>query len=1565
MEPAQEAQARAGWPIGDGREVVVARRADGRAYTKPISGKVVAIIDGRTARVSFQARGDGKTQVQDVAIERLAEPPNRAGLRRRGEALAALPAEERKAVTQAERDLRELLRTERAFSDPEAERMIDALQGRDRARAQSDYFKWQVERLAQMAGEPDADPASPIDRARLLPKAQELAQAARTAEGGAAVEQAKYQPPAATDTATLEEGDMVFADGEWHAVSKADGGAVTELRDGYVRAFETGEDAVVQGVLRRGEPGHERALAEYRTQEAEKAAQPELQEGGEELVPDLADAEAMRALGMTDAAVRGTVGNMPDQNTYTVYRGVSDAKGEQVKPIEKRTGHLWTSENINYAQSVGRKGETFEMRIPKERIIDLTEEDNVGVIMDFSQAYTHPDHDAQAIAAAVESGELFRVLGANGQTALMDYLKGLGYAGVRYLENADDGVNIVVFDAAKTAAADEFALRAVTPAEAEAERARLEAQAGARAQREQIAARAAAPITGTAGDMTGSLPGMEGTSEVPLFTESGSAQKPASSGAARGMADVAARPRQSPADLEADYLNGTGLKRTKRTREDAELWDSMGRPTDQRSEKFKAFWAARSAPTLDLQEQAREARERGAVATPGKGLQRTVANLKAWGRRMFNPERGLPKGIYKAWQEYRNGLESSALLGREERQRRRDIVAELSAVHGRPVVMDALRMFDDGALTADQFAMRFGLAADADVMKRLEKLELDKNRREAFLAQWEGLPETLRAAIASNVKYQSRRYLRFALGEAYQPTESAYQDASAEVRAGIEEAVARLQVSATRLVGKRRATRFDVVRWMETGDPALVSHLSPIRREASRVLRERYLGLQRVRSGLAFNGKEIVADVNATAMQEAAEDWVDYYLERDKPGVGSRGGVEVGGFLKRHLDGAFQALYGEITDPTERQGITATAQANMMAGMTFWRRVMAEGEGTVWARQPDMARRINTRLGDARNVTDRKRYGKMAGMYVTPELLNLVGGGERNSGTLYKTMRTLWFGPMSFQRTMKLMAPKSWARNYITAVGFAAQSGDIFLKGWAPAYARAHKLVAKFSAGNADAIAEVRRLHELGVFTAGSASTIEDLRQALGGMGAKAKGATQKAMQAYAYIDFFTKYAAFQARVQSGLTEADAADHVQRFYQNRYRTPEIFGQLSKSGLAKDYLSYTYDATRMSINAFKHAAVSLRNGDPAPLAGVILSRGIWAVALGARLAGMAAVGRALIKLGGGDDDEEKGGTWEVPKGDELTALRSLVPKYDQDGPLMLMTHTKPDGTKTRHYVVLAGQTGFPIEDRILGALQSPNRGKGFIRDFAAAVADSVVGPGMQINAVVRTLAGKDFQGKTTPTGKGLLQAWPGNVEPQRSRIMRDAAIGLAMDYFPEFPVKMLRDLWRQSVKEDAGRQEVGIFARHERDAADIVSGALRLVRGYRIERTDANNMLRGAVADYIDGLRETTFAITAAESAKFRGGVLPDQIDRANKAQEMRAVYLRSIADLSRDARTFAPEWFDYIGLDMVLDKSGMSVADRQAVHVLVSNKDSEWGLRKIATPSLDWRDTAAYQSLMR
>ncbi len=932
-------------------------------------------------------------------------------------------------------------------------------------------------------------------------------------------------------------------------------------------------------------------------------------------------------------------------------------------------------------------------------------------------------------------------------------------------------------------------------------------------------------------------------------------------------------------------------------------------------------------------------------------------------RALVSPNRGLSRQQYDFYVKMKNNVAAASLLRREQQAQIRGIVAGLEKAHGRDTVMGAVEQLQDGALTPVDFATRFGISGTGDAMRVLEKIGQGNRQREEIISGWEGLPDTLRQTIRDNANYQTRKYLRMVLGSNYEPPKAAVQNAVLEVRTGLEAAVGKLSLQATRMVGSRPGTILDIPRWMETGDTTMLAHLSDTRQRAATMLRQKYLELRRVIEDVSYQNGAVVAQPKASAMHAAAEDWVNYYLNRETGGVGAKGGLQIAELHGRFLDGAFRALYGEITDPAVRQGMTAEAQARMIAQMTFFRQVLAEGEGTLWAHMPEPGKRLHQRLGEETNPNDRKRYGNLAGKYVTPEFLKLIQG-EQNSGSIADTVKSVWLTPMTFQRTAKLFTPKTITRNYITAVtGFALGNGDVFLKTWGRRFVEGHRVLWRFMSGDPAAIATVRELHENGVFTANANSSVADVRYALGGANARVAGVARKVAGAYAYIDFPTKYAAYMARMDSGMAPDAAAAHVGRFYQDRTRTPELVGKFSRTGFA-DYLGYTYDSTRIGINQARWAVESMKRGDPTPMLGFAASRAIWATLLAANATGLLAVAKKLAAIGGDEDRKDKAGKYDYASGDQLSAMRNLVPNYDGNMPMLMMNRTHPDGTTTRHYVVVGGQTAFPMDDAIIGAFQYRAAGKSALEVFGENLW-KVSDPGMQINALTKTFTGEDLQGKHTPTGKGLLDIIPGKQDPDTARVARDAAIGLAMDYLPEFPVKLMRDLYQQAVKEEAGQQQVGIFARHERAAIDILKASVRLVRGYRVERSDANDMLRKSIQPYIEGLRQADNAISATATTSINlGAATPDQKERAESAQSARANYLRVIADRARDAQTFAPEWFTPGALAIVLPNAGLSREETLQIIGLVT-KTIDSPMRKIPRPDFNPMKTGAYQQFFQ
>jgi len=66
----------------------------------------------------------------------------------------------------------------------------------------------------------------------------------------------------------------------------------------------------------------------------------------------------------------------------------------------------------------------------------------------FAEEYTFPDYDSAAVAREIIDGNLHSLDRNRGQERFLNWAREQGYDGVRYKENADRGVNVVLFDSA-------------------------------------------------------------------------------------------------------------------------------------------------------------------------------------------------------------------------------------------------------------------------------------------------------------------------------------------------------------------------------------------------------------------------------------------------------------------------------------------------------------------------------------------------------------------------------------------------------------------------------------------------------------------------------------------------------------------------------------------------------------------------------------------------------------------------------------------------------------------------------------------------------------------------------------------------------------------------------------------------------------------------------------------------------------------------------------------------------------------------------------------------------------
>lgn len=133
-------------------------------------------------------------------------------------------------------------------------------------------------------------------------------------------------------------------------------------------------------------------------------------------------------------------------------------------------------------------------------------------------------------------------------------------------------------DEADALESEPFALDSLTPDELEADKRRVATAQQRIAQRRKLEERAAAPMTGTAGDMTGSLPGFEGTSDVPLFTEQGGGKQQVNTPDWTAFAESAANRMWS--QYESARLRRDNGKRGKNTSDYRREWETVMRIAD-------------------------------------------------------------------------------------------------------------------------------------------------------------------------------------------------------------------------------------------------------------------------------------------------------------------------------------------------------------------------------------------------------------------------------------------------------------------------------------------------------------------------------------------------------------------------------------------------------------------------------------------------------------------------------------------------------------------------------------------------------------------------------------------------------------------------------------------------------------------------------------------------------------------------------------------------------------------------------------------------------------------------
>lgn len=991
----------------------------------------------------------------------------------------------------------------------------------------------------------------------------------------------------------------------------------------------------------------------------------------------------------------------------------------------------------------------------------------------------------------------------------------------------------------------------------------------------------------------------------------------------------AARPAGDVFDQVAEPNKGMGQIGPRGPIEAGSAGDVFDQVAPQGTRAMSPIEGAPAAAGADINAEGAEAGQRGAVTLPradADAMGRIRARVSQW----LSPNQGVPPEVKSAWEQMQNDVQASLLTGRADRARIQGLISDMEK-SGSTDVRPAVSQVMDGSLPMADFLQRYQLDPADPAVKTLADMQAMNVDRQNQIAQWPGLSEEMRQRVLDNVSYQTRFYERFVLGDAFTPRQQDYAGALTEVENGLNDAISRFADRATDVRGTRNP--FDVLGYLDTGDRGMLEGLAPTRAVAADALLSQYSDLKDLVHGMALDGDTVTANANADAVSKAAQGIVDYHLlKKDSAAGGPAGGVSPANIQQRFLEGAFRQLYGEVTDPAFRQQKTAEVQGRMLATMSFINRVLSEGENTVWARRPDPARGFTEQLGNDAVPGDRKRYGDLAGRFVTPELKQMMFG-TKATGPAADILERIWFTPMAVERMAMIMGPRTIARDYRAGIyGYSLGSGDLFLPSWAKHFASAHKLLTDYVRGMPSAIDKMSDLARAGVFRTDNTSSANDLQSILGGLSDKARAMGRKVIGARAFVNFPHQYAAYMARMDYGMTSAEAAQHVRDLYQNRDRVPNVIHTLTRTGFA-DYLGFTYDSARIRVNQMKNAVVSLSHGDPRPLAGFAMS-----AALSVVLANK--VRQTLTRWWAQAQQGLKGRrdkSAEVATDQQTGALREFLPSYDKNAIVGHWYETDPrTGKRTLFYTAFTGQTSWPLEDAAIGALMTKEQGGDFLPALATNFGN-MLKVGMYPDALKRLMTGSGFE-DDNPERRGLVDVAFGKPDPERQKIVMDSLVRFASDMTIAAVSKPFQRYYDIVQRQQAGQESnVGPYA-YTMTKQEALATAYRMARTYRVEKTDMNRMVRNEVQNWVGGRKKAEGIVAAEQNARlFAGASTPDQRTQAAAAQQFLANSAGKLQGIVRNAASVGGEWYRPAELYEILKDAGVDAT--QAAFIVGGHAD--------------------------
>jgi hypothetical protein len=989
---------------------------------------------------------------------------------------------------------------------------------------------------------------------------------------------------------------------------------------------------------------------------------------------------------------------------------------------------------------------------------------------------------------------------------------------------------------------------------------------------------------------------------------------------------------------DGSVYRGGGVRRRRfpaqRTPEHVEFADH-----ERRNENANAELPAQIPDEPRVKEQDAGARPGGAEAenTPivlKRRYERYTKSMKRWIKQNMTPSRGVDPELRKIIIAAVRLAEKGKWRGLAAHNRMKKIVNDLKEQFGKDRVSQSLAMVLDGRMSLGQFKRIFNLNEDSPAIQSLQEVLDYQDEVQDLLFKNDSLPQELRKRILANARYQTRFYAVHVLGSGWVTPDEHYITA---VDALVDEFNGAVQRSLDKATAAAGATiQFDFGEYIYATPQRraeMVEGLSDTRKamveRAARDLGQWISAVENIR----LESGVVTADWTTDSLRSIAENTIDGYLDnavlKGKAVPGPIGGMPVTNMMHRKLDKIFRDLYGEVQDPGSRMARTMEVQSTLLATSTMFQKMYEEGFNKWWSegRKGDFSKRLSEKEhGGSLTPGDRRRYGSMAGKWVTQETYDLI----HQSGTFQKEMDTglkayaQWVQGVT--RGTRLLWWKTAARNFLTSVtSFAFGSGDVLESGWGSAMAEGTKLAARIGDAlifgrDPEALEILADLVEKDIFDVRQETQLAEIQANLDrltteGVKGKALKPLKIAMQAYGLIDLPAKYASYQVRRKKGDTHEQAVEHLHKFYQYRDSVPEFVTKVNRLGLG-DYFGYTWDSGRIMIDQMKHMVEQARKGNLKPLLGLTMRMTIPAfrygtgtafkIAAPVATAKIAAHGlvNVLTQLGMGEDDDDE--LFRVATAEEITQLRHSLPSYDRDQPLAVWyEREKPGDPWTIKWQVLGDLSAFPLEDVVLGAWQSASQDPD--RNFGQTLLNNLSNASPLSIGMMPENLWKLFTGNESIVGPRFKEPGLIDVASDYARARRtgtpirsdyDNIIGNRMfDFFgdsfvPGQTFRMLDKLLEVKYGKDPmlGR---AIDTPEYSDVSDIM---FRLIRKYDRGKDTQERVLKDMISGELEGYKNEKWLAGAAgrEGLRTKQGANKSEILESERARENWHAMLKSI-----------------------------------------------------------------------